>query len=178
VAEEVSDEDGQRGMGQSETPVMTDVRTLALAMPVVFVLHVVEEAPLFVTWFNSRVTPQISQGSFLTVNAIAFVITLGIAISISASRTPLQGLVGVAWVSFLMLANGLFHLVATVAHGRYCPGVITGLFLYLPLSLLFLRGVARETHVPALVVAVVSLAGAMPMAVHGYLIVFRGSRLF
>lgn len=95
-----------------------------------------------------------------------------------ASRGPLQGLVGVAWVSFLMLANGLFHVVATVAHGRYCPGVVTGLFLYLPLSLLFLRGVVREIHVPALVVAVVALAGALPMVLHGYLIVFRGSRLF
>lgn len=157
---------------------MTQVRTLALCLPAAFVLHVVEEAPLFVTWFNSRVTPQISQSSFLTVNAIAFVITLGIAISISASRAPLQGLVGVAWVSFLMLANGLFHFVATVAHGSYCPGVITGVFLYLPLSLLFMRGVAHEAHVPALVVAVVALAGAMPMVLHGYFIVFRGSRLF
>lgn len=157
---------------------MTQVRTLAFSLPVVFVLHVVEEAPLFVAWFNGRVTPPISQSSFLTVNAIAFVITLGIAVAISASLAPLQGLVGVAWISFLMLANGLFHLVATVAHGSYCPGVVTGVFLYLPLSLLFMRRVAREAHVPALVVAVVALAGAMPMALHGYFIVFRGSRLF
>jgi hypothetical protein len=157
---------------------MTDVRTLALALPVVFVLHVVEETPLFVTWFNSRVTPQISQGSFFTVNAIAFVITLGIALSLLASRAPLQGLLAVAWVSFLMLANGLFHLVATVAHASYCPGVITGVFLYLPLSLLFMRTLAREAHLPALGVAVAALAGAIPMVLHGYLIVFRGSRLF
>jgi Protein of unknown function with HXXEE motif len=157
---------------------MTDVRTLALAMPLVFVLHVVEEAPLFVSWFNSRVMPPISEGSFLAVNAIAFAITLGMALALSASRAPGPALAGAAWVSFLMLANGLFHFVATVAHGSYCPGVITGLFLYLPLSLLFLRAVARETHVPALVVALVALAGALPMALHGYLIVFRGSRLF
>jgi hypothetical protein len=131
-----------------------------------------------VTWFNARVTPPISQGSFLTVNAIAFVVTLGLAVSLLTSRAPLQGLLGVAWVSFLMLANGLFHLVATVAQADYCPGVITGVFLYLPLSFLFLTSLTRETHVPATGVAVAVLAGAIPMAVHGYLIVFRGSRLF
>lgn len=130
------------------------------------------------TWFNARVTPPISQGSFLTVNAIAFVVTLGLAVSLLTSRAPLQGLLGVAWVSFLMLANGLFHLVATVAQADYCPGVITGVFLYLPLSFLFLTSLTRETHVPATGVAVAVLAGAVPMAVHGYLIVFRGSRLF
>ncbi len=33
---------------------MIAVRRLAPALPVAFVLHVVEEAPLFVSWFNSR----------------------------------------------------------------------------------------------------------------------------
>ena len=157
---------------------MTDIRTLAFTLPVVFILHVVEEAPLFVRWFNSRVTPQISQRSFLTVNAIAFVITLTLALCLVASRARLLSLLGVAWVGFLMLANGLFHLVATIAHGSYCPGVITSVLLYLPLSLLFMRSVARESQVPPIIVAVVALAGAVPMALHGYLIVFRGSRLF
>lgn len=156
---------------------MADVRTLALALPVIFALHVLEEAPRFVTWFNSRVTPPISQGTFLNVNAIAFVITLGVALALFASRGLLEGLVGAAWVSFLMLANGLFHLVATIAHGAYCPGVVTGVLLYLPFALLFTRAVARETRAPGLVL-VAALAGAVPMVLHGYLIVFRGSRLF
>jgi hypothetical protein len=33
------------------------------------------------------------------------------------------GLVG--WLGFLMLANGVLHLVATVIDGAYCPGAIT-----------------------------------------------------
>jgi hypothetical protein len=77
-----------------------------------------------------------------------------------------------------MLANGLFHFVATVAHRSYCPRVITGVFLYVPLSLLFMRAVAREAKVPVLAVALVALTGALPMVFHGYLVVFRGSRLF
>jgi hypothetical protein len=41
-----------------------------------------------------------------------------------------------------------------------------------------MRTLAREAHLPALGVAVAALAGAIPMVLHGYLIVFRGSRLF
>jgi hypothetical protein len=154
------------------------MRTLALALPVVFVLHVLEEAPGFVAWFNGLVTPRITQGTFLAVNATAFAITLAVALAIAASREPAPVLAGVAWVGFLMLANGLFHLVATVAHGRYCPGLVTGVLLYLPSSFLFLRAAVRETRLPPLLVAGLALAGATPMAIHGYLIVFRGSRLF
>jgi len=77
-----------------------------------------------------------------------------------------------------MLANGLFHIVGTVALGRYCPGVVTATLFYLPLSLLFLRAVVRELGVPLPLVGAVALLGGVPMYIHGYLIVFRGSRLF
>jgi hypothetical protein len=50
--------------------------------------------------------------------------------------------------------------------------------LYLPFSLLFARATLRETHVPAVAVVTAALVGAAPMAIHGYVIVFRGSRLF
>ena len=77
-----------------------------------------------------------------------------------------------------MLANGLFHIGATLALGRYCPGVITATLLYLPFSLLFFRAVVREQGVsPRVLAAVVVLCG-LPMYVHGYLIVFRGGRFF
>jgi hypothetical protein len=156
---------------------MPDTRTLSLALPVAFLLHVAEEAPSFVAWFNRRVTPQISQESFLTVNFTAFVVTVAVALSLLASRARPTALVAVAWVGFLMLANGLFHLVATIADGAYCPGVVTSVLIYLPLSLLFIARVAGEARIPPAAVAAAALGGAVPMAVHGYLIVFRGSRL-
>jgi len=84
----------------------------------------------------------------------------------------------VAWVSFLMLANGLVHVVGILTHRRYSPGVITGCFLYLPLSILFMRAVARECAVSCRMVLLAALIGGVPMFIHGYLIVFRGSRLF
>jgi hypothetical protein len=154
------------------------VRRLSLALPIVFAVHVLEEAPSFVSWFNSLVSPPISERLFLSVNATAFVVSVVIAFLVAADRNPFAAVIAVAWVSFLMLANGLFHLVATVAHDRYCPGVVTGTLLYLPFGLLFMRSVVRELRVQPSVVIAAALVGATPMLLHGYLIVFRGSRLF
>lgn len=154
------------------------LRTLAIALPIVFAMHVAEEMPGFVAWFNSLVTPGITQRSFLSVNAAGFLITLAIASLVASSRNTATCIVAVAWVGFLMLANGVLHLVGTLVHMRYAPGVITGCLLYLPLSFLFMKAVVRECALPWRTVLLVALAGGVPMYIHGYLIVFRGSRFF
>ncbi len=154
------------------------LRRLALAAPFVFLAHVAEEAPGFVAWFNSLVSRGISQRSFLYVNAVAFVITVLLAALVVASPQPASGLAFGAWVGFLMLANGLFHLLGTVVHSRYSPGVVTGVVFYLPFGCLVLRALVRELSLKPSLVILVSALGALPMLVHGYRIVFQGSRLF
>lgn len=154
------------------------LRRLAVVSPLIFFLHVAEEAPRFVAWFNSLVPRGISQDLFLTVNAVAFTITLFIALAVASSPTTPSALVFTAWVGFLMLANGLFHLVGTIVYARYSPGVATGTLLYLPFGALVLRTVVDELRLKPITVLVVALLGAAPMLAHGYLIVFRGSRLF
>ena len=157
---------------------MPGLRIFAIALPIVFAIHVAEEAPGFVAWFNSLVTPGITQRLFLSVNATGFLITLATASLVAKSRSSGACIVAVAWVGFLMLANGALHLVATLVHSRYSPGVITGSLLYLPFSFLFMKAVVRERAIPWRVVLLVALAGGIPMYIHGYLIVFRGSRFF
>jgi len=154
------------------------LRHLAIALPVVFVLHVLEEVPGFVAWFNRHVDPDITPRSFYSVVATGFIVTLAIAAVVATARERGSALVAAAWVGFLMLANGLFHLAAALVGRGYAPGVITGTLLYLPLSLLFLGAVARECRMPLPLVAGVALLGGIPMYLHGWLIVFRGSRLF
>ncbi|HET6891669.1 MAG TPA: HXXEE domain-containing protein [Pyrinomonadaceae bacterium] len=160
------------------TPTVLSLRILALAMPLVFIAHVLEELPRFVAWFNGLVNPPISQAAFLSVNATALAITIIVAILVATIHDTLFGLIGVAWVGFLMLANGLFHIVATVALSRYCPGVATATVLYLPFSVLFIRAVVREFGLNSPVTSSVALLAGIPMYIHGYLIVFRGGRLF
>jgi hypothetical protein len=154
------------------------LRKLVLAAPFVFILHVLEEAPGFVAWFNSLVPRGITQDLFLTVNAVALIITVLIALLVVAVPNAASGLILAAWVGFLMLANGLFHLVGTIAHARYCPGVITGTVLYIPFGILLLRWIIRDLDLRPLLVLGTAALGAVPMLAHGYLIVFRASRLF
>ena len=156
------------------------LRKLVLFAPVVLIIHVLEEAPGFVAWFNSLVPRGITQNLFLTVNAVGLVITLLIVLVVATSQDidPVSGLALAAWVGFLMLANGLVHIVGTVAHARYCPGVVTGTLVYLPYGALLLRGIVREARLNPIVVLSATALGAIPMVVHGYLIVFRASRLF
>jgi hypothetical protein len=154
------------------------LRWLTLALPLVFALHVAEEAPAFVTWFNSLVHPPISQRLFLSVNAWALAITLLVTVVLLAVPNEATGLLAVAWVALLMLANGVFHAAATLVHARYCPGVVTGILVYVPFAVAFIRTVQRELSVPLAGIAVAVVVGSFPMLVHGYLIVFRGSRLF
>ncbi len=151
---------------------------LVLVAPVVFILHVSEEAPGFVAWFNSLVPRGITQSLFLAVNAFALAITVLIALLVASSPGRASGALLAAWVGFLMLGNGVFHLVGTVAHGRYCPGVVTGTVLYIPFGSLLLRQIVRERGLRPSVALGAAALGAVPMLVHGYLMVFRSSRLF
>ena len=156
----------------------TMLRKLVLIAPLVLVIHVAEEAPQFVSWFNSLVARGISQRLFLTVNATALLVTILLALLVASAPSAPTGLCLSAWIGFLMLANGLFHIVGTLVYGRYCPGVITGTLLYLPYGLVLLRALSRELNLRPVAVAFAALLGAVPMLVHGYLIVFRGQRLF
>jgi hypothetical protein len=104
-------------------------RTIFLA-PIIFIIHVAEEAPGFVQWFNSLVTPGISQPHFISVNAAAFIITILLAGILSATKDRFAVILMLVWLGFLMLANALFHLAAAIVHLKYCPGTVTAAVLY------------------------------------------------
>lgn len=134
-----------------------------LLAPIVFALHVVEEAPGFVAWFNSLVPARpITDDLFYTVNAVAFVITVVVAGVLAATREAGAALGALAWISFLMLANGLFHGCASV------PAY----------SMWFVRQTIRRYSIETAPAATAIILGMAPMLAHGYLIVFTASRLF
>lgn len=160
---------------------MTDKRKWfdpILFAPPIFVCHFLEESPTFVAWFNSHVNPDITAGSFWRVNFTGLAITLFVTAVAWFERGGVGHVLVVAWLGMLMLANGVFHIAAAVVDRGYVPGVVTSIVLYLPyFSWMFVRAV-KSRNVSVLVLVVAAIVGATPMAVHGYLIVFRGSRLF
>jgi hypothetical protein len=157
---------------------MKDVSRALLLAPLIFIVHFLEESPGFVEWFNSHVTRGITPGLFWTVNFTALFITLSVVALEWFSRTPLSLGVALGWLSFLMLANAVFHIAGSLVDGRYVPGLITAVLLYLPYYIWqFVRAVkSRRVTAAALLAAAVPCS--LPMLIHGYLILFRGDRLF
>ena len=153
------------------------IHVLLLLAPLIFVCHVVEELPGFVEWFNSHVARGITQELFLTVNTGGLIIILIIVVNEWFSRSRISLAIAVAWLSFMMLANGIFHIAATILDRQYVPGVITSVVLYLPYTALFFSLVIRSRRISLAVMAICVLVGSIPMLLHGYLILFRGSRL-
>lgn len=149
-----------------------------LLAPLIFVCHFLEESPTFVPWFNSHAAPDITTGLFWRVNLTALVITLIVMASEWFSHSSLSLILVVAWFGFLMFANAILHIAGAFVDGGYVPGLATAALLYLPyFAWLFVRGVVSR-RVSAGVLIVAAIVGAIPMLVHGYLILFRGSRLF
>lgn len=152
-------------------------RVLLLA-PVIFVCHFLEESPTFVEWFNSHVTRGINLELFWQVNLFALVITLTVIGIEWLFRCAISMTLAVGWFAFLMFANAIFHSAAGLVDGRYVPGLVTAIVLYIPYYLwLFVKAMKSE-RVNGSVLFGSAVLGSIPMLIHGYLIVFRGSRLF
>ena len=152
-------------------------RGLLLA-PLVFVAHFLEESSGFVPWFNSHVARGITADLFWTVNATALVITVLVTLLFWSAESPAATVLMVAWLSFLMLANAVFHVTGAIVDRGYVPGLATAILLYLPYCGWLAVQVVRDRRVAPGLLAAAAVVGAIPMAVHGYRILFLGTRLF
>jgi hypothetical protein len=149
-----------------------------LLAPLVFVAHFLEESPGFVPWFNAHVTQGITADLFWTVNATALVITVLTTTAFWATGSAAAMVLVVAWLSFLMLTNAIFHITGAFVDRGYVPGLATAVLLYLPYCGWVARQVVRSRRAAPGLLAAAAVLGAIPMAVHGYRILFLGTRLF
>jgi hypothetical protein len=149
-----------------------------LLAPIVFVAHFVEESSGFVPWFNGHVTRGITPDLFWAVNLTALLITVLVVGACWAGSSAATVLLVVAWLSFLMLTNALFHIAGAIVDHGYVPGLVTAIVLYLPYCAWVARQVVRLRVVAPGPLAAAAVLGAIPMAVHGYRILFLGTRLF
>jgi hypothetical protein len=112
------------------------------------------------------------------VNLTALFVTVAVAAVEWVSRSDFSLGLTVAWLSFLMLANALLHVAGGLVDGRYVLGLATAVLLYLPYyAWLFTRAV-RSRRIKVAGLAAAAALGSLPMLLHGYLILFRGGRLF
>jgi hypothetical protein len=95
------------------------LRRELLFAPLIFVAHFLEESPGFVPWFNAHVARGITADLFWTVNATALVITLLVTLLFWSTESPAAMVLMVAWLSFLMLSNAVFHVTGAIVDRGY-----------------------------------------------------------
>jgi hypothetical protein len=94
------------------------------------------------------------------------------------ARSPFSLSLAIAWLSFLMLAKALFHIIASFVDGSYAPGLVTAALFYLPYYFWLATKILKSGRVKVSVLIGAALLGALPMVIHGYRILFVRSRLF
>jgi len=161
-----------------DVPTTNLLPRILLWAPLVFICHVLEEAPKFVEWFNAHVTRGIDFTIFLQVNLSGLVITVLVIGMYWFARSGFALSLVVAWFSFLMFANALLHLAGSIVDKNYAPGVITALLLYLPYYFFVMTKIFKTGQLRASLMFGAAALGAIPMCIHGYRILFLGSRLF
>ncbi len=157
---------------------LKDVSRALLLAPPVFVFHFLEESPGFVAWFNSHVARGITPGLFWAVNLTGLVIRCALVLFEWLSRTSASTLAALGWLAFLMFSNALFHVTGAFVDGRYVPGLVTAAVLYLPYYVWLCVRALKTRRVGAAALLTAAAACSLPMLAHGYLILFRGDRLF
>lgn len=125
--------------------------------PLVFALHVLEEAPQFTRWVQRYASPKFTQVDFVRNNAMGMVI--GVVLCLAVSFLPNRITVFLFFVfglnqSFL---NTLFHVGTTAAYGVYSPGLTTSLTLY-PTLFYYLSRIAYEQNLISTRVGIGALA--------------------
>jgi hypothetical protein len=156
----------------------TALQRLLLAAPLIFIAHFVEEGPAFVAWVNSHVARGITVDLFYTVNYSALAISIVVVALEWGTSSAVSVVLAAAWFGFLFFANALLHVTGAIHDRAYVPGLVTAVLFYLPFYALLFARLVETRRVRTATLTVACIVSAIPMLVHGYLIIFRGSRLF
>ncbi len=140
------------------------------AFVVAAVIHVLEEYACpggFSDWMrrlNPRFAPWITARFAVIINGLFLLLCVMGAVVASKS------LVFSLSVASLLFFNGLTHLAGTIRAKRYAPGVVSGVLLYVPLSLYAFYLFASAGRLTLAGSAIAGLVGVLYQAVPiGYL---------
>ncbi len=143
------------------------IRRVLWLIGLAFVLHEAEEWNL-VSWFqaNFEPPPQFNDREARTL-LVAFAL---LGISFTALSIRLLSLRGSLFallplIVAVVLGNALTHIFWLLYFRSYAPGVLTSVFLLVPLTLYLIRGVLRDRLVPPVYIwSLVALALLQPVA--------------
>lgn len=152
---------------------------LAVALaPVIFICHILEESTGYVAWFNEHVRNGITMPLFWRVNTLSLAITLLVMSMELVKPSIFSAFLIVLWFGFLMLANAVFHIIGAIVTQHYMPGLITAALLYLPYYFFLVGQLLQRVRLTLPVAIILFIIGSAPTLIQGYLVIFRGARLF
>lgn len=130
----------------SATEPHTGAPRAAAFLPIAYMLHLAEEwFGGFTDWTLTVPVYDVGPERFVLINAIALAIfVIGTGAALLSRR--------MAWFAASLAAllglNGVLHTLASLGFGSYSPGTVTGLALYIPLSVVVLRSSAARLPRP------------------------------
>lgn len=142
-------------------------RRLIWLMPAAFVPHIVEEYGTgFPDWVVQTLGGSMTGGAFLLNNAVFMMVLLSLTAWAAWRPSPVSAFILLSWASGNLFWNFVFHLVTTILHDRYSPGLMTAVLLYLPASVAVARAALRERVLSrAAFAGAVSIGGALMLLV-------------
>ena len=131
--------------------------------PLAVSLHVLEEWPGFPRWARRFASEKYSDREYIVTHILAIVLAVGSVVLIRAF--PNNWMLFGFWAFMFgpgIVCNALFHAGATALTRTYCPGVITSLLVYVPLSALLVFLALREgLFTGTLLMAALAVAGIL-----------------
>ena len=122
------------------------VRRCHLLFPVAVAVHIAEEWPAFPRWARRHASATYSDREYVVTHVLA-VVSAALAVAL-VRAFPAQPVVSFAFFAVVfgpgMFWNAWFHVGATILTRTYCPGLATGVTIYLPLSVLVVALAVRD----------------------------------
>jgi hypothetical protein len=113
--------------------------------PATYAAHLVEEYFVsggFPVWAERALGIQLSNREFIAWNTFAFgLICLG---ALLVSRYPRLRLIEIG-IAIAVLGNAVAHIIGSLATGTYSPGLVTSVFVWIPLGWLRLQTVSQAS---------------------------------
>lgn len=140
---------------------MSFVAAFAL-FPVAQAVHVLEEwSQGFPKWARRFASDRYTDREYAVTHALAVASAIAAALLVRTFANRAVVFVVLAFIFGPGIAcNALFHLGATLITHRYCPGVLTSIVLYVPLTCWLIVLALREGLLPPAMVTIALLIAA------------------
>ena len=128
--------------------------------PIIYFFHFLEEAVFgFYTFFGGNATLI----QFIIANSIIMSVYLILLVLFTLRPNRLNAFFVLTLIAAAQFFNTFYHLLWTIVFSRYCPGVVTGLLIYVPFFGLIMWIAYRDEYITKRSAVLIILLGATLM---------------